>query len=128
VVLPPTGAYHDLATVAVKCRVRCTEGRSCLTPCRPSQGSNESGAAAVDQDGPAAGIDPVDSGDDDDGVRELFEVEDRDLIQELLGDEMRFAKSRGATREYIAYLAIARYHEFISNPTESEHRVAASLH
>jgi hypothetical protein len=64
----------------------------------------------VDRDGAAAAvIDTVDSGDDDDDVRELDEFEDRELIQELLGREMGYAKKRGDLREHLGFKAIARY-------------------
>eukprot|EP00037_Helgoeca_nana_P006262 m.57868 g.57868 ORF g.57868 m.57868 type:complete len:53 (-) comp17144_c0_seq2:212-370(-) len=39
---------------------------------------------------------------------------------------MGYAKKRGDLREHLGFKAIARYHAYITDPTNREHRASAS--
>jgi hypothetical protein len=74
---------------------------------------------------PAPALDNGTESDSDDDVDELDYVEDRAELQKLIGLEMGFAKKRGDVRQYLAYTAIARHHDFITDP-ETRERAAHS--
>jgi len=79
-------------------------------------GGGAGGAAAA----PAPAVEDGTTSDSDDDDRELNYVEDRTELQRLIGQEMEHARKREDVQQLLAFTAIARYHDFITDPDNRE--------